>query len=276
MNIRLNIPHGGRNSSVSTRKYVLADGEKDGIREDMTKIALILAPHPDDESIIGLLPLRLREECGFQVWVVPVTLGRREDRRAARAAELRAACRALGFRLRIPVAIAAGIASMKELIDVLDDLRPSVVFLPHAKDGHATHRASHRMGVAAMDVARQKSFHVVETEYWHPLERPNLMVAASAAQLKTLRRALACHEGEVARNDYAARLPAWMSDNVRRGAELVGGAGAAAPKIAHATLYRARRRIGGTWRSEFRGGRIIESGAELAALSERWEAVGRS
>ena len=237
----------------------------------MKKVALILAPHPDDESIIGLLPLRLREERGFQVWVVPVTLGRREDRRAARAKELRAACRALGFRLRIPMAVAAGVASMKELIAVLDDLRPSVVFMPHAKDGHATHRASHWMGVSAMDVARQKSFHVVETEYWHPLERPNLMVAASAAQLKTLRRALACHKGEVARNDYAARLPAWMSDNVRRGAELVAGAGAAAPKIAHATLYRARRRIGGSWRSEFRGGRIIGSRADLAAVSELWE-----
>ena len=242
----------------------------------MRKVALILAPHPDDESIIGLLPLRLREERGFQVWVVPVTLGRREDRRAARAKELRAACRALGFRLRIPMAVAAGAASMKELIAVLDDLRPAVVFLPHAKDGHATHRASHWMGVAAMDVARQKSFHAVETEYWHPLERPNLMVAASAAQLKTLRRALACHKGEVARNDYAARLPAWMIDNVRRGAELVGGAGAAAPKIARATLYRARRRIGGKWRPEFRGGKIIASRAELAALSERWEPVGQS
>ena len=237
----------------------------------MKKVALILAPHPDDESIIGLLPLRLREERGFQVWVVPVTLGRREDRRAARAQELRAACRALGFRLRIPMAVAAGVASMKELIAVLDDLRPSVVFMPHAKDGHATHRASHWMGVSAMDVARQKSFHVVETEYWHPLERPNLMVAASPAQLKLLRRALACHQGEVARNDYAARLPAWMSDNVRRGAELVVGAGSAAPKIAHATLYRARRRIGGSWRSEFRGGRIIGSSANLAAVSELWE-----
>ena len=236
----------------------------------MKKVALILAPHPDDESIIGLLPLRLREECGFQIWVVPVTLGRREDRRAARVKELRAACRALGFHLRIPMAIAAGVASMKELIAVLDDLRPSVVFLPHAKDGHATHRASHWMGVSAMDVARQKSFHVVETEYWHPLERPNLMVAASPAQLKLLRRALACHQGEVARNDYAARLPAWMSDNVRRGAELVGGKGAVAPKLAYATLYRARTRAGEKWRAAFRGGRIVESSADLRALAAAW------
>ena len=102
------------------------------------------------------------------------------------------------------------------------------------------------------------------------VRRVVLMVAASAAQLKTLRRALACHKGEVARNDYAARLPAWMIDNVRRGTELVGGAGAAAPAIAYATLYRARKRSGGKWAPEFRGGRIVESSEDLGALAARW------
>ncbi len=114
------------------------------------------------------------------------------------------------------------------------------------------------------------SFNVVETEYWHPLERPDLMVAADLAQMKILRRALACHKGEVARNDYAARLPAWMSDNVRRGAELVGYAGGKAPHIDFATLYRVRRRNGGAWRAEFHGGRIIESAADLAELTLLW------
>ena len=239
----------------------------------MARNVLILAPHPDDESITGLLPLRLQEEAGFQIWVVPVTLGSRPERRAARVNELRAACRALGFHLRLPMAVAAGIASMQQLCAAVDDLRPAVVFLPHAKDGHATHRACHWMGVAAMDGARQqKAFHVVETEYWHPLERPNLMVAAKPAQLAKLRRALACHVGEVARNDYAARLPAWMSDNVRRGAERVGGAGARAPQIAYATLYRARIRMGEKWRAPYRGGRILASARDLRDWVATWAA----
>ena len=50
----------------------------------MEKRVLILAPHPDDECITGLLPLRLRRECGFEVWAAPVTLGSRRERRAAR------------------------------------------------------------------------------------------------------------------------------------------------------------------------------------------------
>lgn len=231
----------------------------------MTPVALILAPHPDDECITGLLPLRLQAEAGFRVWVVPATLGSRMDRRAARARELRAACRVLGFGVRF----LAAEDPAAELPAVLAALRPVAVFLPHAKDGHPTHRATHRLGVAALDAAGG-IFRVVETEYWHPLERPNLMVAATKTHVAKLRRALACHVGEVARNDYAARLPAWMSDNVRRGAELVGGAGAVAPKMAYATLYRARIRTGGKWGVPYRGGRIIAAPEDLRALAAVW------
>lgn len=237
----------------------------------MNKCALILAPHPDDESIIGLLPLRLREECGFTVRVVPATLGSRTDRQAARRKELQAACRVLGFRLRFLEASSGSSGATRELRGMLESLAPSVVFMPHARDGHPAHRATHRLGVAAMDAAARQSFHVVETEYWHPLVHPNLMVAADEEQLAKLCRALSCHKGEIARNDYAARLPAWMSDNVRRGTERVGGAGATAPDIPYATLYRARRRQNGKWAPEFKGGKIVDSSVNLAALSRHWE-----
>jgi N-acetylglucosamine malate deacetylase 1 len=232
----------------------------------MKKTALVLAPHPDDESITGLLPLRLQEECGFRIQAVPATLGSRTDRRTARKKELRDACAALGFRLRF-LGPGDPVARMQAL---LESIRPAVVFLPHAKDGHPTHRATHRLGVAAMDAIRGSTWAVVETEYWHPLERPNLMVAADEAQVRRLCRALACHAGEIARNDYAARLPAWMIDNVRRGAELVGGAGAAAPEVAYATLYRARIRAGGAWGLPFKGGRLVESSEDLGALARLW------
>jgi LmbE family N-acetylglucosaminyl deacetylase len=231
----------------------------------MKRRVLILAPHPDDECIVGLLPLRLQEECGYQVWAVPVTLGSHSNRRSARKREMRAACSVLGFRLRW---ISPGDAE-SELCGLLKSMAPAVVFLPHAKDGHPTHRLVHRLGTAAMD-ASGHDFHVVETEYWHPLERPNLMVAASKAHLARLRRALACHQGEIARNDYAARLPAWMSDNVRRGAELIAGPGSPAPDFTYATLYRARNRSGGSWRPEFRASRIVDSSADLINVADLW------
>ena len=227
---------------------------------------VIFAPHPDDESITGLLPLRLRQECGIEIWVVPVTTGRNIERRLARARELRSACRILDFRICFPMPPVAGVASLKEVSAVLKKIRPELVFLPHARDGHPTHQAVHWLGVMAMDAARQKKFQVVETEYWHPLVAPNLLVVAHRKHLQTLRRALSCHVGEMVRNDYAARLPAWMSDNVRRGAELIKGRGATAPKIAYATLYRARIRTKGEWQAAFHGGRIINSTEDLQAL----------
>lgn len=241
----------------------------------MSQRVLIFAPHPDDESITGLLPLRLQAECGFEVWAAPVSLGSREDRRAARRRELVAACAILGFRVRFPKSLSRGIALPGDIRSMLESIRPALVMLPHAKDGHPTHRTAHRLGVAAMDAAGGIC-HVAETEYWHPLERPNLMVAGNKAHLRILCRALACHRGEIARNDYAARLPAWMSDNVRRGTELVGGKGAAAPDIAFATLYRIRRRSGGRWSPVFRGGRIMKTRRDFAALAEILRAPIRS
>ena len=239
----------------------------------MKKRILYLAPHPDDESITGLLPLRLRQECGFEVWVAPVTLGSRKERRKARLRELRAACQVLGFHWRLPMAVRAGMASVRQIQALLEKLQPALVVLPHAKDGHPTHQAAHKLGRAALDAFSRAVFSVVETEYWHPLARPNLMVAARREHLKMLRRALACHKGEILRNDYAARLPAWMSDNVRRGAERIGGKGAAAPKIAYATLYRTRMRVRGKWKAAFRGGRIIVTPDELQSLAAIWNAA---
>lgn len=228
----------------------------------------ILSPHPDDECITGLLPLRLQRECGFRVTVSPATLGSLASRREARRAELRAACADLGWTPWFGVADAPDSdAKPRVLADRWATDRPDIVFLPHALDGHPTHRATHRWGTAAMDLAGG-TFRAVETEYWHPLLRPNLLVSASPSDLRALRRALNLHAGEVTRNDYATRLPAWMSDNVRRGAELVSPPGSPAPRIPYATLYRARIRAASRWRTL--PPRLLATPADLAAWLARY------
>ena len=50
-------------------------------------IALIMSPHPDDECIMGGLPLRLMREAGFRIVNVAVTLGSNMDRRKERLCE---------------------------------------------------------------------------------------------------------------------------------------------------------------------------------------------
>ncbi len=105
--------------------------------------------------------------------------------------------------------------------------------------------------------ARRITCAVIETEFWGAMTDPNLMVESSVADLADLCAATSFHEGEVARNPYHLRLPAWMLDNVRRGGELVGGQGGNAPAVGFATLYRL---------SLWRNGRLEAAGAETPRL----------
>jgi LmbE family N-acetylglucosaminyl deacetylase len=68
------------------------------IAEDRPK-ALIFSPHPDDEVIIGGLPLRLLREQKLNVINVAVTLGSLTRRQAERWQELQNCCTYIGFGL---------------------------------------------------------------------------------------------------------------------------------------------------------------------------------
>src|SRR6266576_5417259 len=61
--------------------------------------ALIFAPHPDDEVIIGGLPLRLLRELKMNVINVAVTQGSNKARQPERWKELTACCQHIGFGL---------------------------------------------------------------------------------------------------------------------------------------------------------------------------------
>ena len=117
-----------------------------------------------------------------------------------------------------------------------------MIFIPHEHDGHKTHIGTHFLVLDALKTLPAAfKCHVVETEFWGQMTEPNLLVESGAKDVADLVAALACHVGEVRRNAYHARLPAWMIDNVRRGAELVGGQGGAAPDFTFATIYRLRK-----------------------------------
>src|SRR5438105_10733112 len=60
---------------------------------------LIFSPHPDDEVIIGGLPLRLLRELKMNVINVAVTQGSNKARQAERWNELTACCAQIGFGL---------------------------------------------------------------------------------------------------------------------------------------------------------------------------------
>ncbi len=99
------------------------------------------------------------------------------------------------------------------------------------------------------------------------MDTPNLMIEICARDLTDLIGALSFHAGEVRRNPYHLRLPAWMIDNVRRGGELVGGQGGAVPEFAFATLYRwSRWEEGGVRPAADGKGRFVSGTDDLGAL----------
>lgn len=245
---------------------------------------LIFSPHPDDECIIGGLALRLRREAGMRVVNVAVTQGSNKARQAARWDELTAACEYLGFGLvqtapggleRVNVAArrddpAHWRSSVDAIAAILADQQPAVVFFPHDADWNSTHIGTHHLLIDAL--GRQPAAFtcaVVETEFWGAMATPNLMVESSGDDVAELITALSFHVGEVRRNPYHLLVPPWMQDNVRRGGELVGGQGGAAPDFAFCTLYRMRWWHEGRLQPAWEGGRSLPVRAGAGELLSR-------
>ena len=258
----------------------LPPAKRPKVRANAPKV-LIFAPHPDDECIIGALALRLLREAKMNVLNVAVTQGSSKERQAGRLAEVRNACDYIGFGLittrenGLEKINAKGreqdpanwAASVDIIANILTVQRPCVLFVPHAQDYNASHIGTHDLVMEAMaKLGPEFSCLVVETEFWAAMANQNLMVESSARDVADMVAALSFHVGEVQRNPYHLSLPSWMQDNVRRGAEVVGGQGAQAPDFAFATLYRMQRWSGGKLEKIFDGGRMISCQDELKPL----------
>jgi N-acetylglucosamine malate deacetylase 1 len=241
---------------------------------------MVLAPHPDDECITGALPLRLMRQAGAQVLAVPVTLGSNKGRRAGRLGELRGACAFLGFDVALPppeaqerITPEARAADPDQwrratgaLAAIIAAARPALLLYPHASDWNRTHMGTHLLALDALALLPAEfTCQVAETEYWATMPAPNLLVESSAEEVADLVAAVAFYAGEVQRNPFHLRLPAWMQDNVRRGGEVVGGQGGAAPAFEFATLYRTGRWQAGSFTAA-PAPQLLAAGADPAAL----------
>jgi len=243
--------------------------------------ALIFSPHPDDEVIIGGLALRLRRELKINVINVAVTQGSNKARQAERWQELTACCQHIGFGLlqtrpnglegvnlqsRLQH-LSQWTQSVTRIAEILTEHAPRVIFFPHADDWNVTHIGTHHLVIEALQkLAGSFSCHAVETEFWGAMTTPNLMVESSEQDVSDLLAALSFHEGEVRRNPYHIHLPAWLIDNVRRGTELVGGQGAAAPGFSFATLYRLSKWQRGRLEPLFGEGKFVGQSENLSEL----------
>jgi LmbE family N-acetylglucosaminyl deacetylase len=243
--------------------------------------ALFFAPHPDDECIVGGIALRILREAHMNMVNVAVTLGSKKERQAERLKELENACRYIGFDL--VTSAPNGLekinpktreqepnhwsASVKIIKNTIEQHQPKVVLFPHDRDWNSTHIGTHYL---VMDALKQMpsafECYVVETEFWGAMTDPNLMVEMSEEDVADMMAATTFHVGEVNRNPYHLLLPAWMMDNVRRGAEVACGQGGAAPDFTFAALYRLRKWRQGQLIKLFEGGRQVSRTTNIGQL----------
>jgi N-acetylglucosamine malate deacetylase 1 len=243
--------------------------------------ALFFAPHPDDECIVGGVAMRLLRQARMNVIDVAVTFGSKKERQAERYQELQNACKYLGFGL-IPTA-PSGLekinpktreqdpkhwaACVQIIKGILEQHQPKVVLCPHDRDWNSTHIGTHYLVLDALkQMPAGYQCYLIETEFWGAMSDPNLMVEISADDLADMMAATSFHVGEVARNPYHLLLPPWMMDNVRRGGEVCGGQGGAAPDFTFAVLYRLRKWSNGQATRCFEGGKQVPLSMNVADL----------
>ena len=250
------------------------------IKQDAPR-ALFFAPHPDDETIVGGLALRLYREAKMNVINVAVTQGSKKERQPERLVELQDACNYLGFGLQttVPNGLERVTAKTREtdptywagmvkvIADILVKHNPRVILFPHERDWNGTHIGVYHLVMDALKLmpASFECF-TVQTEFWGAMDDPNLAVEISEADLADLIAATSFHVGEVKRNPYHLSLPAWMMDNVRRGAELVGGQGGAAPDFTFAALCRLQKWSDGRLQTVLDRGKFLSKSENPASL----------
>ncbi len=243
--------------------------------------ALFFAPHPDDETIVGAMALRIMREAGLELINVAVTQGSRKDRQAARLAELQEACRFIGYGLQTtgPCGLEKVTTATRQnnpqlwaemvqvIVDILQKYQPRVILFPHERDWNGTHIGVHYLVVDALQrMPADFECFTIETEFWGAMYDPNLMAEISAQDVADLIAATTFHVGDVQRNPYHLSLPAWMMDNVRRGAEVCGGQGGAAPDFGFAALYRLRKWSQGKLVRFYEGGKLLPADVSADTL----------
>lgn len=264
-------------SSIHREAASILLGESESITESDgsgPKI-MLFSPHPDDECVVGALPLRMLQELNANVLNVAVTLGSNAARKEGRLNELRNACDTLGFKLIVPndKALDGVNLSVREtdktnwdknveaIADILANELPDAAFFPHDNDYNSTHIGTHYLVMDAIKKIQKSNSSwqpvIFETEFWHMMEKPNLMVALSEEDEAKLIFALSAHTGEVERNPYHVNHPARMLDNVTRGAEVVGGQGGEAPDCNFAMIYRCSKVTNGKVVPIWEGGKMI-------------------
>lgn len=176
--------------------------------------ALVLAPHPDDETLAcgGTIAALAAAGCAVRVLVVTDGEGTKvdlapDDVRRRRRAEVATACEALGVGPPILLGFPDGdvarrtVPLAREVAAQLTSFEPDVVLLPWFGDGHADHAAVNH-ALADADTAAEPL--VLGGETWTPAPITRLVDVTGSEG--ALRAAVAAHATAAVSFDLEAML----------------------------------------------------------------------
>lgn len=232
------------------------------IQKKFMESILIIPPHPDDECLMGGLPLRFSQEFQTQVSVMPYSLGSKLDRKKERQEELKNACTTLNFSL-LP---AIENQNPEDFKSYIEQIKPKYIFLSHGLDLHPTHIKSHYFIMEQLEQCEYTG-HLFFTEFWHALLKPNLLIELHYEDATKLAFALCEHKKEIERNPYHLRYPAWLMDNSRRGSELVGDHTSDYRHLIYSQLYEVKLMQNGRIQEQFLDQKIFTSSDSLSPLT---------
>jgi N-acetylglucosamine malate deacetylase 1 len=179
---------------------------------------LVIAPHPDDESIGCGGTLYKHFKAGDRVSAVFLTSGelglKHIPRQAAwkiRETEALRAGKILGIAesnfLRLPDWTVGDHVQegADRLVPVLKRVEPELIYLPHPLEWHPDHQASSPVLRAALRRLRDTAPELRGYEVWTPLSRYD-HVENIADQMPWKLRALRCHASQLAEFDYVTAV----------------------------------------------------------------------
>ena len=175
---------------------------------------LVIAPHPDDETIGCGGTLCLHERRGDRTVVVFLTSGElglkhlpREKAWAIREQEAELSAKILGVAkahfLRQPDWMLEDHldTAAKMLRPILEAEKPDMIYLPHSNDGHPDHRASQPILRLALAQGQHAKPEVRAYEIWTPLSGYDRLEDITGVMPRKL-LALRAHESQLGEFNY--------------------------------------------------------------------------
>lgn len=157
-----------------------------GFPRNLSKKALILAPHPDDETIGCAGTIFQLQKLGYEVTIILFTLPVKEDgedsEREMRLQEFHDTifcyqnCKNIIFGFSDGDLKSDYEQARAQLEEVIKELKPGLIFTPYIMDCHPDHRCVSQM---LAEIPMDKNIIIAMYEVWVPILHPNFYIDIS-------------------------------------------------------------------------------------------------